>query len=147
MGKYVKENLAQDEKVIYEAQIHGILFLDYWYVWILGLIGLIIGPGLVIRCFALVAMIIIWLFIRLAQVSSEYAVTNKRVIIKFGILTTHSMELQLSKIESVIVSQGLLGNLLGYRSIRFTGTGGHNEIFRNIKDPMAFKKAVQNQIG
>jgi uncharacterized membrane protein YdbT with pleckstrin-like domain len=75
--------------------------------------------------------------------SSEFAVTNKRIIMKVGVLTTRSYELLLSKIEGIVVTQPLLGKMLGYGSIVVTGSGGTQEPFANIQGPLEFRRAVQ----
>jgi uncharacterized membrane protein YdbT with pleckstrin-like domain len=75
--------------------------------------------------------------------SSEFAVTNKRVIIKLGVLTTRSMELLLSKIEGITVTQSIMGRMFGFGEIIVTGSGGTQEPFDNIQAPLDFRQAVQ----
>lgn len=75
--------------------------------------------------------------------SSEFAVTNKRVIIKLGVMSTRSMELLLSKIEGITVTQSLWGRLFGFGEIVVTGSGGTQEPFDGIQSPLDFRQAVQ----
>src|SRR5206468_13042974 len=75
--------------------------------------------------------------------SSEFAVTNKRVIIKLSVLQTRSVELLLAKVEGIAVNQGLAGKLLGYGEIVVTGSGGTKEQFAGISAPFEFRRAVQ----
>jgi uncharacterized membrane protein YdbT with pleckstrin-like domain len=77
--------------------------------------------------------------------SSEFGVTNRRVLIKVGFIRRHSLELLLPKVEGIAVDQGILGRILGYGTIIVTGTGGTKEPFRNIAAPMEFRKMVQQQ--
>jgi uncharacterized membrane protein YdbT with pleckstrin-like domain len=51
--------------------------------------------------------------------------------------------MNLSKIESVNVNQGILGRMLGYGTIVVVGTGGTNEPFAYITDPLTFRKKFQ----
>jgi len=74
---------------------------------------------------------------------SEFAVTNKRVIIKLGVWSTRSIELLLSKIEAIAVTQSLMGRMLGYGEIVVTGSGGTKEDFAGIQAPLEFRQAVQ----
>ena len=76
----------------------------------------------------------------------EYAVTNKRVIIKSGLIRVNSLELNLSKVESVAVHQSLVARLLGYGSLAIRGTGGTSELFHEIDDPQAFRSAFQQAV-
>ncbi len=79
--------------------------------------------------------------------TSEFAVTNKRVIIKRGLVRRHTLELLLTKVESVGVDQGIAGRILGYGSIVVIGTGGTRESFQNIAQPLEFRKQVQAHAG
>lgn len=88
---------------------------------------------------ALIVLFIAWIRRR----SSEFAVTNKRVIIKLGVLTTRSTELLLPKIEGIAVSQSLAGRMFGFGEIVVTGSGGTQEPFDNIQSPLDFRQAVQ----
>ena len=76
----------------------------------------------------------------------EYGVTNKRVIIKTGVLRHKSIELLLSKVESISVNEPLLGRMLGYGTIVIVGTGGTREPFRWIDQPNEFRRRVHDQL-
>jgi uncharacterized membrane protein YdbT with pleckstrin-like domain len=76
--------------------------------------------------------------------SSDFAVTNKRVMMKTGIFNTHSVELLLSKIEAIAVNQTLPGRVFGYGNIVVTGSGGTEEAFSDIQAPLEFRRAVQS---
>jgi uncharacterized membrane protein YdbT with pleckstrin-like domain len=84
-------------------------------------------------------------FIR--QATSEFAVTSRRVIVKTGFLSRSTIEIQLSKVESVEVKQDILGRLLNFGSIIVAGTGGTREPFTMIDDPLQFRRAVQAEQG
>jgi uncharacterized membrane protein YdbT with pleckstrin-like domain len=76
--------------------------------------------------------------------SSDFAVTNKRVMMKTGVFSTRSIELLLSKIEAIAVNQSFAGRIFGYGDIVVTGSGGTREAFSNIQGPLAFRRAVQS---
>jgi len=82
----------------------------------------------------------------LAWISSEFAVTNKRVLIKVGFIRRHSLELLLQKVEGIGVDQGILGRVFDYGTIIVTGTGGTKEPFKNIAAPLEFRKQVQSRV-
>jgi uncharacterized membrane protein YdbT with pleckstrin-like domain len=75
--------------------------------------------------------------------TDEFAITNKRVIIKTGLISRKTFEMNHSKIESVNVDQSILGRILGYGTIGIVGSGGTREVFPNIKNPLAFRKKFQ----
>jgi len=82
----------------------------------------------------------------LTFITSEFVVTNKRVMSKVGILRRRSVELLLGKVEGIIVNQGILGRMLGYGTIVVTGIGGGRTPFKHIADPLALRRAVQDRI-
>ena len=80
------------------------------------------------------------------RANSEFAVTNKRVLIKTGWIRRHSLETLLSKIEGIRVEQDVLGRMWDYGTIVVSGTGGSKEPFRRIASPMQFRREIQEQI-
>ena len=119
MGNYVKNNLIFGETVEYETTYHWIIFVS-----IRALFTLFIAP-----------LIDRW--------TDEFAITNKRVVIKTGLISRKTVEMNLSKIESVNVDQSIFGRLFGFGSIQIIGTGGTKEEFKNIASPLKFRKAFQ----
>ena len=75
--------------------------------------------------------------------TSEFAVTTTRLIFKVGLVARYTTELLLTKVESIGVTQGLIGRLLDYGDLTVTGTGGAREVFRRVSDPIAFRNHVQ----
>ena len=75
--------------------------------------------------------------------STELAVTNRRVIAKFGLIARRTVEMNLAKVESVRVEQTVMGRLFGFGSIIVTGTGATMDPIRFIADPIAFRQAIQ----
>ncbi len=78
---------------------------------------------------------------------SEFGVTNRRVLVKVGMIRRRSVELLLTKVEGIGVDQGVMGRLLDYGTIIITGTGGTKEPFGKIAKPFEFRKRVQEQIA
>lgn len=119
MGKYINQNLIKDEHVVYETKLHWIIFINPF--WIL----LFFIPPIV------------------RMISSEFGITNKRVIIKTGLLSRNTVEMNINKVESVNVDQSIIGRLLGYGTIKIIGTGGSKETFDRILNPLEFRKKFQ----
>ena len=78
--------------------------------------------------------------------SSEFGVTNKRVIVKTGFIRVSSSENFLQKVENIQVHQSIWGRILGYGTIIIIGTGGTQESFYLIHDPLMFRRQVQEQV-
>ncbi len=144
---YVDKNLLNGETVLFRTRLHWSLYVPSVLVTMLVMVP--IAVLLVINLLAVFAAIPIalgGLLILAAHVrrqSSEFAVTNKRVVIKLGVFTTRSLELLLPKVEGIAVNQGMGGKLWGYGDIVVTGSGGTKESFSGIQDPLGLRRAIQ----
>src|SRR5262245_64953740 len=67
-----------------------------------------------------------------------------RLIFKVGLVARYTTELLLAKVESISVTQGLLGRMLNYGDLIVTGTGGAREVFARVHDPVGFRNEVQH---
>ena len=144
MGSYVRSNLIAGEQVVYETGLHPIIYLSPVALIAGGIaLGTVVNPsiGAVLLGFGVLSLAGAWL----RQWAGEFAVTNRRVIVKLGFISRRTIELNLSKVESVEVNQDIFGRLFNYGTITVIGTGGTHEPFALINDPLAFRRAVQAQ--
>src|SRR5262245_10029499 len=77
--------------------------------------------------------------------TSEFGVTNKRVIIKVGFLRRRTLELLLRHVEAISVDQTMTGRMLNFGSLTLTGTGGVKESFTNVRGPLEFRRRIQGE--
>ncbi|MFA6837951.1 MAG: PH domain-containing protein [Dysgonamonadaceae bacterium] len=80
------------------------------------------------------------------KVGSIYAVTNRRVIIKTGVISRRTVELVLAKCEGIQATQGIWGRIFVYGSIVVT-TGGATNCYYYVANPFQFKQAINMQIA
>lgn len=90
-------------------------------------------------------MVVMALCAYLGMISTEYGVTNKRVVGKTGFIFRKNIDIRLNKIESVVLDQGIFGRIFGFGSIVFNGTGSGKSVFLNIDNPLQAKNVI-NQI-
>src|SRR5688572_27322822 len=119
MASYIQQNLINNEHVEYETSYHWIIFFS-----LKSFLTLFIAP--IISC-----------------ITDQFAVTNKRVVMKTGLISRKTLEMNLSKIESVNVNQSVLGRILGFGTIIIIGTGGTREQFTRIRKPLQFRRRFQ----
>jgi uncharacterized membrane protein YdbT with pleckstrin-like domain len=149
--RYVEQSLTDGESIVYTTRRHWVvligpvagggllalagiaLLFEKDFMWIGGVILLIVAAGILLSGL-------------LRRYGFEFAVTNKRVIYRKGIVSVSTDELFLDKIESVLVEQGLLGRWWGYGSVSVRGTGGSWEPFAYIADPLLLRRRIQEQI-
>ena len=117
---YVTSNLISGERIVYKTKLHWIIFFSLH-----ALLTLFLGP--------LIAMI-----------TSEFAITSKRVIMKLGLISRRTFEMNLNKIETVNVDQSILGRIFDYGTVTIVGTGGTREVFPRIASPLEFRKYFED---
>ncbi len=153
--RYTSKNLLGDEKIVYEAKLHKYIFV--WpIVWSIVFFGLgfffLSMPSSQFEFALLCGVIFILLGILtvlnplIQYKTSEYAITNKRIISKVGFISRRSTEIRLDKIESVELEQGIIGRIFDLGSIKITGTGGAYAEFKNIAKPIVLRNQIQNEI-
>ncbi len=76
----------------------------------------------------------------------EFAVTNRRVVYRKGVVSIATDEIFLDKVESVFVNQTLVGRWLNYGNITVRGTGGSWEPFTSVENPLLLRRRVQEQL-
>ena len=86
------------------------------------------------------------LYVYLEWSASEYVVTNRRVILKTGIISRRTFEMRLGKIESISFNQSIMERLLNYGDITITGTGDTSQEFRDISNPLKFKLMTEQEM-
>jgi uncharacterized membrane protein YdbT with pleckstrin-like domain len=148
---YIDKHLLPGERVTYRTRLHWKIYVGPVLLVLLILLPLVIlalstaHPALALLPALAAIGVLLVAFLR--RRTSEFAVTNKRVILKLGVLNTRSVELLLPKIEGVTVTQSLAGRLLGFGGIVVTGSGGTQEPFSSIQAPLELRQAVQAATG
>ena len=56
--------------------------------------------------------------------TTELALTNRRIIAKSGLIRRNTIELKTNRVESLGVNQGILGRIFNFGSIVVKGVGG-----------------------
>ena len=128
MGSYVESALTKGEQVVYQGKV------SIWSLVPLMLLGLIFlafyGLGL-----------LFWAAAAIRYFTTELAITNKRVIAKFGLISRSTIEINLQKIESIQVNQGILGRIFNFGSIVVSGAGNPQAPIPGISRPLQFRRA------
>ena len=144
---YVLKNLLEGEQVVYRARLHWVIFLLPLAIEIVGMAAAWYFRSWIVAGVALILGIIVALPRFVRYITSEFAVTNKRVIIKVGLIYRDTLELVLAKVETIGVDQTIPGRIFNYGTITITGTGGTKEPFKDIARPLEFRKHVQSQLA
>ncbi len=84
-----------------------------------------------------------WLNQFLLYTVSEFAITNKRVMMREGFFYRHTNETRLSAIANVGVNQSLLAQLFNYGTVFINTFGGETDTFTELDAPILFQKKLQ----
>jgi len=127
MASYVQGSLTNGEQVIYQGKV------SVWSLLPLIILGFIFAMWLI--------GIVFWIAAAIKYFTTELAITNKRVIAKFGLISRSTIEINLQKIESIQVNQGILGRIFDYGSIVVSGAGNPQAPIPGISKPLQFRRA------
>jgi uncharacterized membrane protein YdbT with pleckstrin-like domain len=126
MASYVDSTLLQGETVLYRARIS---------LWSLAHL-IFFGVLLLVVVVGLVLLVIAWIRYR----TTEFAVTDRRIIAKTGLISRSTVELFLDKVEALQVEQSVMGRILDFGTVSIHGTGATHEPFSNISAPLTLRK-------
>jgi uncharacterized membrane protein YdbT with pleckstrin-like domain len=151
---WVDRHLTTGEDVVFHTRFHPVVFAGTatFAACVVGVVALVVTRnelprdtvrllwlgGLALAIVSFVPPTVRWR-------SAEFAVTTRRVLVKIGFLSVHTLELLLPKVEAIGVDQPIAGRLLGYGTLRIVGTGGTVEEFDRVARPDGVREAVVRQ--
>jgi len=149
MSSYVDSVLAQGERIVYRAHISHWKFVLSYFAGSLFLaiaLGAYIATGnragawLAMEAIALAIGFVLILSAVIRRQTTELVLTDRRIIMKRGFVSRDTVEMNLNKVESLHVNQGLLGRILDYGDVTVVGTGASLEPLRGISRPIELRK-------
>lgn len=145
---YIQANLQPGEEIKYSAKLHIFLFLQPVVLiaigwWLTGSEAGVLHFGGWFLIFVGVVSLIQRIMVKMGSV---YVVTNKRVILKTGIVRRRATDLMLTKCEGLHIKQSVLGRIFNYGTITVS-TAGSLSSYPFIANPLAFRKEINAQIG
>jgi uncharacterized membrane protein YdbT with pleckstrin-like domain len=133
-----------NQRVVYQARLHWILFV---WPFLLLLIGLWLSFSFVsFREVGLMTVVIAiaWGFLMwLTYQFSSLTIKERQVILRSGILVRQTIDIPLSKIESIDIRQSIIGSLFQYGSLLITGTGGTRQWMGYIAKPLTCRRHIE----
>jgi uncharacterized membrane protein YdbT with pleckstrin-like domain len=153
---YVERVLQPGETLLHKTKLHWFIYLPVVPFLAIFLLGAALYPAmqsqatgggqaalpLALMAVGAIGTLFTWLRAWIKRVSTELAVTDRRVIFKRGLVRRHTVEMNMDKVESVDVDQSILGRIFNYGDVTVRGTGASIEPLRMIDDPLAFRSRV-----
>ena len=153
---YIEDNLMDDESLVLRCRLHPIVLLmpAMSTSFLLGSLCFYYQMLLVDNTLLFVAVVGLLGYSAyrfsdrlLIYVTSEFAITSKRVLGKTGFIRRKSLDIVLAKVEAIRLTQTIAGRLLDYGDLEVTGTGGTEEVLTYIPAPLEFRKTIQEQLS
>lgn len=146
---YIDNNLLTDERILFRTRKHIIVFLIPLLLLIFSFCATYyMNANPILFNMSWVPWLItfiMWAYIGIDYLCSEFAVTNKRVMMREGFFYRHANETRLSAISQINVDQSLLGQLLDYGIVSINAFGAF-DAFTMIAKPFVFQKCVNEQL-
>jgi len=133
-----------EQQVVYQARLHWILFL---WPFLFLLFGLWFSVSVVsfreMGLFAVLIAVAWGLLMWLTYQFSSLTIKKKQVILRSGILVRQTIDIPLTKIESIDIRQSILGSLFQYGSLLITGTGGTRQWMAYVAKPLTCRRHIE----
>ena len=143
---YLNKVLEPDERVAYVAKLSRVAYIPGWVITAVGIILAIATMQYPIAFYASLLVVLVGLvwtvLIWIKRTTTEIAVTDRRVILKTGLISRRTIEMNLTRIESVDVRQGIVGRLLDFGDVIIRGTGAGLEPIKGVDAPLEFRRRV-----
>lgn len=146
---YIDNNLVTDERVLFRTRKSLIIFafpvvwtIFAWYA------AAYMNANLMLKQINWIPAgltVVFWGYIWLEYYFSEFAVTNKRIMMREGFFVRRANEIRLAAISQVSIDQGLIGQMLNYGIVSISAFGAADS-YTMIDKPGGFQRAVNQEI-
>lgn len=133
-----------NDNVIYFARLHWIIFFGPILLLCFGIVlAFEIEPLREIAIF-LEIMALIWIGITWVTFHfSSLTIKPKQVIFRTGIVVRQTVDISLTKIESIDIRQSMIGALFRYGTLVITGTGGTRHLINFLNQPLTCRRYIE----
>ncbi len=126
---YIHKRLAPGEAIVRRGQFH---WLSHFWAWMALLVLGVVVVG-----------IVIWLREMVRLNTTDFVVTNRRIVLKSGIINVDVDEMNLSSIEGSHIDQSILGRIFGYGRLTVRGRGDTHIRFPTMAHAAQFRAAAE----
>lgn len=129
---YLEQNVMSSKEVVKIKPQKNSIFLVLAWIW--GILG----------CWLIFIPTVKAIIKTVKFCSTEYLITDKKAMEKYGWISTHTDEMPLEKIENIVVNYTFWGKVFNYGNICLQGTNRNNINFTQIKDAESIKKQIND---
>ena len=141
----ITERLVQGETVVRTAIISNYIYWHSAAVFILALlVAVFIAP--VLGALLGVVSVLLAIYAILRKEILMLVVTNKRILVRYGILQIDVVDLHFDKIESIELERMLTGYLMGYANVAIMGTGNRYIVIPFVHNAIDIRRAYNELV-
>ncbi|BCA94264.1 membrane protein [Legionella antarctica] len=142
-----KDNII-DNNTIYFTRLHRVIF--FWplvslcfafaiYIYI----DQLRQASMFLALFCLLWIAMTWV----TYYFSSITIKRKQVILRTGLIVRQTVDIPLSKIETIDIRQSILGSLMRYGALVITGTGGTRHLINYIDRPLTCRRYIEQMMN
>ena len=132
---YLEKNVVNNKETVKIRPKKNPIFLVLKWIW--GILG----------CWLLLIPTIKAITTTIRFRTTEYLVTDRQVMVKYGLISTHTDEMPLSKIENLVVNYTFFGKIFNYGTVVCQGANSNSIRFTDVKDAEVIKKQINELIS
>jgi uncharacterized membrane protein YdbT with pleckstrin-like domain len=133
-----------EPSILYYARLHRIIFL--WpIVFLIASLYLLINypsirePSLILCGVAVLWFIMTWV----TYYFSSLTLKQNLIILRTGLIIRKTFDIPLNKIESIDITQSILGSIFRYGALVITGTGGTRHLINYLCKPLTCRRHIE----
>ncbi len=134
---------TNDDDMVYFTRLHGVIFLGSVFCLLVSIAMYYYLPvpelGLILGTFS-----ILWIFLTwITYYFSSITLKKNQVILRTGVIVRQTVDMPLSKIETIDIRQSIMGSILRYGSLVITGTGGTRHMVNYLQSPLTCRRHIE----
>lgn len=146
---YIDRNLLPGERILFRTRKHLIVFLFpvLWLIFAIYASAYMAGNPILVKLVWVPWFLaaILWGAVWLTFITSEFVVTDKRIMMREGFFFRHTNEMRVATISQVNVDQSLMGQLFDYGAVTINAFGV-SDYFTMVAKPISFQRYVNQQL-
>jgi len=150
---YYSRILGQDEKIAFIGTLSQVIYAPGIAVVLISLAAFAFAgesPPMKDLAFLALAPALIGIGMMAKQLvrqfTTEAVITDRRVILKTGLMAREAKDLSLSRIQGADLIQTAQGRLFGYGDVDVKEVGEGSINFRQLRDPLGFRRVLEESV-
>lgn len=142
---YIDSLLMKNEEIIVSCEVHWGIYWKSAAIFVIALlVGIFIAPelGFILLVASFIGVVHSYILTRMLLL----VLTNKRVLMRYGILQYDVVDMRFKNIESIELERMLPGLLLGYSNVIVMGIGSRSVRIPYLSNGVTFRRAFNELV-